>query len=557
MIITAYSIPIWITAILITSLATVTYWGSNKRSSHTFAIAMYAVAVYTAAGAFFLFQNDYKIEAVGIKFMFFVSMLIPALIYIFIKAFADEKRPGGWMIFWSLVVVGGAFYLNFFTDYIAGAPIALSGIASGVFWGWKYGPYSLLLYIFSLTFYLAGVVILVKLFKNNPDHSFRANILLNLAGLFIGVSSPMICNTILPQLGNYDWVWFGQTSSIIWVSIIAYSILRYNKMSIKIVVTEVLVIGMAIAAFTNIFIGDFLGMSGKIAIFLAFSILGVYLIRSAITESAQKEQLADLNRHLQQKIEDQTKEIRASYQVERNARLELEKVDEAKNQFILITQHHLRTPITSIKWQLEAIMSDTYGSISPGLKKAMSDMGESVSRLNHLIDSLLSISALRSGIETLTKTSIGIKDIVEDIVTELKKDIDRKHLVVSMPAPKEVWTPVSIDKDRMREALFIVIENAVRYNVDNGSISITGHPTENTFELTVENTGAELSSDDKKKIFSELFYRSSQAQTSHPTGMGIGLSMAQAIIEAHKGTISLSSRKDNGGGVRVVVTLPY
>ena len=163
-----------------------------------------------------------------------------------------------------------------------------------------------------------------------------------------------------------------------------------------------------------------------------------------------------------------------------------------------------------------------------------------------------SVSDISEALEALDALSVSVEDA--DAMSEAEQALFGEP---GMPAPKEVWTPVSIDKDRMREALFIVIENAVRYNVDNGSISITGHPTENTFELTVENTGAELSSDDKKKIFSELFYRSSQAQTSHPTGMGIGLSMAQAIIEAHKGTISLSSRKDNGGGVRVVVTLPY
>ena len=201
-------------------------------------------------------------------------------------------------------------------------------------------------------------------------------------------------------------------------------------------------------------------------------------------------------------------------------------------------------------------MDGVYGAVSPELKKAMTDMGESVSNLNHLIDNLLSISSLRSGIETLNKAPTNIKNIVEDIIRELQGNIDRKHIVLHLPMTREVWPNISVDKARMREALFVIIENAVRYNIENGSIVISGHATEKDFEFSVENTGAELSSEDKKKIFSELFYRSSQAQTSHPTGMGIGLSMAQAIIEAHKGTISLGSRKE-GGGVKVVVTLPY
>ncbi len=541
---------------MITSLATVTYWGSKKLSSRTFALTMYVVAAYTAIIAVSLFLNNYRLEAIGIRLTFFLGTIIAILIFVFIKTFEKEAFPNGWLLSLLVLIAGASFYCLFFTDYIAGNPIALKNMPSGVLWGWQYGQYSLAFFLVNLGIYVAGTIVLIRMFVRNTDKALRGNIILNIVGLLVGVTSGIICNSILPQMGNYDWTWLGPTSGIIWVSIIAYSIFRYNQMRIKIVITEVLVIAMSLAAFVNIFVGDFLGVYGKIFIFLAFSGLGIYLIKSAVREDEQSEQLADLNKHLQEKVEEQTKEIRASYQVERSARLELEKIDEAKNQFILITQHHLRTPITSIKWQLESLMSDSYGVVSPELKRAMGDMSESVGRLNHLIDNLLSISALRSGIEQLKKASVSIKTIVDEILTELKKDIDRKHLTINIPTTNEDWPNVPIDKDRMREALFIIIENAVRYNFDNGSIKIAAHATENTFEMSVENTGAELSPDDKKKIFSELFYRSSQAQTSHPTGMGIGLSMAQAIIEAHNGTISLGSRREVGG-VRVVITLPY
>ena len=464
--------------------------------------------------------------------------------------------PGKFASLLMLIVLASSTYALFYTDYVAGNPIVLKNLTSQILWGWTYGSYSWAFYVIILAYYIAGVKILLGYYRVTADLSIRHNILLNIAGLIIGVASPLICNTILPQYGNYDWVWLGPTAGIIWVSLIAYSIIRYNQMSVRIVVTEVLVIAMSVAAFINIFIGDFMGIYGKIFVFIAFSVLGAYLIRSSINEAEHREQLADLNKHLQEKVEEQTKEIRASYQVERNSRMELEKIDQTKNQFILITQHHLRTPITSLKWQLESLISGTYGPVSGEVKKAMSDMGESIDRLNHLINGLLSISALRAGIETLKKTSVSLKVIVDQVIAELNKDISRKRLSVQLANSANDWPKLSIDEEKMREVVFIIIENAVRYNIDGGSIYINSNPTEKSFELVVENTGAELSGDDKKKIFSELFYRSSQAQVSHPTGMGIGLSMAQAVIEAHKGTISLGSRKE-GGGVKVVMTLPY
>ena len=556
MTISSYSIPIWIAVIFIVSLATVTYWGSKKVSTRAFAFSMLIVAFQTASIAYFIFEKDYKIENFGIRLTFFSGIVVTTAIIYFIKSFVDDKKPSKWLITLLVLVCVILFYLIFYTGFITTGPILLKQPVKDMVWGWGYGPYSYIVLIFSLVYYFFGVKMLISAHKSKTDLATRRSITYMVIGLFIGVLSLSYFNTILPQLGNWDWVWFGPTTGVVWVSILAYSIIKYHQMSVRVVVTEVLVIAMTIAAFMNIFISDLLGIGGTIFMFLAFSILGIYLIRSAILESEQRELLSNLNTNLQKQVIDQTKEIRASYQVERNARLELEKIDEAKNQFILITQHHLRTPITSIKWQLESILGGTYGPVDTELKKAMGDMSESIGRLNHLIDNLLSISALRSGIETLSKTMYSMKFMVEDIVNELKREIDRKHLTMYMPTEKEVWPAVSMDKDRMREAIFVIVENAVRYNNENGSITISGSATENTFELSVENTGSELTPEDKKKIFSELFYRSSQAQTSHPTGMGIGLSMAQAIIEAHKGTISLGSRKE-GGGVKVVVTLPY
>jgi signal transduction histidine kinase len=555
MILSAYSIPIWISVILIASLAVVTYFGSKKTSARIFSFAIFIVAIYTTSSAYFLFQDNFTIEDFGVRLTFFLGIIVASFIYLFAKSLGEERLPNIWSFSLMVIVAGVLFYGFFYTNYLVGQPISIKNLATGVLWGWSYGPYSFIYYAVLLIYYALSIRILYNAIKASKDRAVRSSLEFTIVGLIVGVVSGIVFNTVLPQMGNFDYLWLGLSFGIVWVSLIAYSIVRYHEMSIRLVLTEVLVIAMIIAAFVNIFIGDFLGTGGKVFIFIAFALLGVFLIRTSSRESGQREQLADLNETLQVKVEQQTKEIRASYEFERAARLELEKVDEAKNQFILITQHHLRTPITSLKWQLEALIAGTYGPVAGEAKKAMTDMGEAVERLNHLINSLLSISALKAGIETIKKTSISMSKIVSDILGELKKDIDRKKISVTMDDAPNLWPILQMDEERMREAIFIVIENAVRYNIDAGKILITSRPTEKTYELIVENSGASLSEDDKKKIFSELFYRSNMAQVSNPTGMGIGLSMAQAIIEAHKGTISLNSRKE--GGVKVVVTLPY
>jgi signal transduction histidine kinase len=552
----SYSIPIWLVSIFIGAMATVIYWGSSKIVSKIFAFSIYIVTIYTISVAFFLFQEDFKLSAFGIRLTFFIGVLIACSIYYFIRALYADSRPNHSILFWLLSLSGISFYLFFYTPFIISDTVPYDGGIGNIFWVWKYGKYSYLFLLIILPLYISGFRYLFKTYKIHKDTKSKMLVVFIMVGLLIGFLSQLILNTILPYIGNFNFVQIAPLSNFVWVSLLAYAIIRYNAMSIRLVITEILVIAVAVTTFTNIFIGDLMGQVGKTIIFIAFIILGLFLIRTSIRESEQREQLSNLNEYLQNKIDEQTKEIRTSYEVERNARLELEKIDTAKNQFMLITQHHLRTPITSLKWQLEAIADGTFGNVNMEVKKALGDANESVDRLNHLINSLLSISALRAGVETLKRAPTNVKDILDDVVNELKKDIERKHIIVDMPGTKEKWPNVNLDREKMKEVLFIIVENAVRYNIENGTVSITVYPTENHIEIIVENTGAEITDEEKKKVFSELFYRSSNAQVSNPTGMGIGLSMAQAIIEAHKGNISFSSRK-SGGGAKVVVKLPY
>jgi signal transduction histidine kinase len=540
------SIIIWVSALTAFSFATVVFFGNKKLATRAFAVLIFTHAAWMGMLAYFNF---------GIRLSYFLSILIVFFFVYFIEVFTSEKKIP---IKFYLTLLSGALltiYLSLYTNLITIGAIQIVNMPKELTWIWGSGPYISIYFIYLIISYCWILKRLFEFHKEQTDISARKNIMYLIIGVIIGMTIPILGSAILPFLGNYSWYWLGHASALVWVPMMTYSIIKYHQMDIKVVTAEFFVTAMTIVAFANIFIGNMLGLIGKVFIFLAFLLLGIYLIRNAIKESAQKVQLDNLNKDLQKKVEEQVKEIKASYQVERAARMELEKTDEAKNQFILITQHHLRTPVTSIKWQLESILAGNYGPVNTEFKKAIAEMNESVESLNSLINKLLSISALRVGVEALNKSQTNIRALLEEILMELKKEVDRKHIVVHTPMTREIWPNLFVDHDRMKEVLFIILENAVKYNIDGGSITINGHESDNTFVLDVENTGAELSPEDKQKIFSELFYRSDQAKSVYPVGMGIGLSMAQAVIQAHGGKISLNSRKD-GGGVKVTIVLP-
>ena len=279
------------------------------------------------------------------------------------------------------------------------------------------------------------------------------------------------------------------------------------------------------------------------------------LIRSVLKESRQKEELTNLNLHLSEKVAEQTVEIRKSYDLERKARRELEKLNETKDQFIMITQHHLRTPVTSIRWGVEEILKGNYGVLPAKIRASLEDTNKAVGRLMRIVDDFLSITALKVGSQILTISPASIFHLLEDILNELHIDIESRQIDISYPEDPSNWPEIPIDAPKIRETVLIIIENAIRYNIQGGTIKIGTHIHDGMFEMTVDNTGIGITPEEHEKLFTSLFYRGESARSAHPIGMGVGLSVSRAIIRAHHGELTIES-EGRGRGAKATMALP-
>ena len=112
---------------------------------------------------------------------------------------------------------------------------------------------------------------------------------------------------------------------------------------------------------------------------------------------------------------------------------------------------------------------------------------------------------------------------------------------------------VTGDPDRLRQALMIVIDNALRYSRPCATVQVLVRPSPRGVGVTVTDDGVGIPPDEVERVF-ERFYRASDADRTHPDGAGLGLPIAKAIIDAHGGEISLSS--EFGRGTRVAIFLP-
>ena len=424
--------------------------------------------------------------------------------------------------------------------------------------------------IYFITYVVIAYINLFKSYKNTENIKIKAQLRL----IFLGTIVPYIFATFfdlfLPPF-DYSYIWIGPLLGFVVTCVLVYSIHKHHFLNVKVITAEFFTISLWVFIFTRILLTESTQEIFTSLVLLILSIIfGILLIRSVLLESLQKEQLRvlnlhleQLNLHLEQKVQEKTLEVKRAYELEKKARRDLEKLNETKDQFILITQHNIRTPVMNIQTEIDSIISDDYdvngfGSglgLKTELNKSVENIKINIARLSKIVDDFLNITTLKVGSQILNISSKSILPIIQEILLELRIDLENIKIKVSYSTDEKDWPEIKIDSSKIKEVLLIIIENAIRYNTKNGSIFIKNRIENNNFILSIKNTGVGITPEDKGNLFSRLFFRSSRARHANPIGMGIGLSVARAIAEAHHGNIEISSEGENRGA-EVVLTLP-
>ncbi|MBI1839187.1 MAG: hypothetical protein HYR95_02770 [Candidatus Colwellbacteria bacterium] len=355
----------------------------------------------------------------------------------------------------------------------------------------------------------------------------------------------------------------------------SYAITRYHLFSVKAITTEITTFILWLFLLLRILFDESLQdyfVDGTIL--LGVIIVGIFLIKSVLKEVRQKERLAelnaqldktnaslkDLNEHLEQKVAEQTVEIRKAYEVEKKARIELVELDKAKDQFILTTQHHLRTPLTIVKGYIQSFITKKGPMLDEEAKSYVTKASEAADEVGNLVNEFLDISQMEIGKSMLNKTPTDIKSVIQGILISLEPLLQAKRLKTSLSFPEN--NVIAVDLTKMKEALTDLIDNAIQYNQEGGSISIRAqkmsHPIEKDkliYRLTIGGTGVGISPEKLQTLLVRSFQRDEEAIGVNANDRGIGLIIARNIIQAHGGVIyAESDEKDKG--TKFVVELP-
>lgn len=228
----------------------------------------------------------------------------------------------------------------------------------------------------------------------------------------------------------------------------------------------------------------------------------------------------------------------------------LQDTDILKYEFITVITHKLRTPLTHIKWSLESLRQ----TVLPAEREKFTDQIQKAnSRLVDLTDILIGLVKVDSSDYQYHLETVAFEPLVQHVIEGVKSRAEEKHIKISFATEGGV-PPVSVDVKRIQFVLQIILENAINYTPDGGSVAITLGWKKGKVVTTIHDTGIGMSRQELGHVFSK-FYRGPRAKTQDTEGMGIGLYMAKSITERHGGKISVESGGE-GQGTTFSVKLP-
>lgn len=253
-----------------------------------------------------------------------------------------------------------------------------------------------------------------------------------------------------------------------------------------------------------------------------------------------------------------TKEVQKRKEAEGLVR-EWEKLAQAKDQFLLSLQHHLRTPLIPIKGYLEKILEGTYGrEENPVIKEKLIEMKKSADTLYSLMESLLDIQELRTGKKVLNLEDCQIGNLINGIIEELKPQAGQKSLYLKYEPPTSPGRrlpTVKLDKKKIRETVWNLVDNAIKYT-SRGGVTIISKTEDKKLKIAVSDTGIGMEKEEIDYFLQgKLFERGKEAQKLYGPGRGIGLSIVVEFIKAHGGKIWAES-KGQGKGTTFWIELP-
>ena len=478
-------------------------------------------------------ERNSVLALIFLKVAWFVTPLLFVFLYILgVYLLGFEKKYQKLTI--GVVVIGGiASLITGGTDLVV-KNIKFVDSYLSIVYGEGMVPFlGMVFFVMCMTLYLLGK----GYFQS--DFEKRKQIKYVLIGAFGFYLANIIFNIFFPLfLKIVRFYWIGDYSAIFLLGFVAYAVVKHHLFGVR-----VLFIWVMMFLAVSFFLVEVFALTQtlswrlmKIGFLLVFIYFAFSLIKATELEIKAKENLKKAHQKLS-----------VAYH-------KLKEIDRMKSEFLSITSHQLKGPLGTIRGYLWMMLNEKYGPLPKKLKVPLENIFKANERLVKVVGDLLNLSRIEMGKIKLEKKYFQIEEIVENIYKELLSEAEKKGLKFEFKKPKEALPKVFGDPLKIREAIFNVVDNAIKYT-QRGWVKIEVGKEKDSVLIKVSDTGIGFSKEELKDLFKD-FTRIKRGKVLYTQGSGLGLYIAKKFLQFHKGRIWAESEGE-GKGATFYIQLPF
>ena len=225
-------------------------------------------------------------------------------------------------------------------------------------------------------------------------------------------------------------------------------------------------------------------------------------------------------------------------------------IDSSRQEFVSNVSHELKTPITSMKVLADSLVQNEDADLNM-YKEFMNDIVDEIDRESKIITDLLTLVKMDKKSAEMNIEEISINDLLDVILKRVTPIANQRNIEITYESYRDIVAEV--DEVKLSLALSNIIENSVKYNIDNGWVKVTLNADHKFFYVKVADSGVGIPDDCKSMVF-ERFYRVDKARSRDTGGTGLGLAITKNVISMHNGTIKLYS--ESGEGTTFTIKIP-
>ncbi|MBX4204979.1 MAG: hypothetical protein KW788_02180 [Candidatus Doudnabacteria bacterium] len=495
----------------------------------TFAFLAFSISFWSFGYWEWLSQSNASSALLWVKVFTVGSILIPVFYF-----------------FWSVTLMGvvkryvvhlcGLGVLSLFLIYHTfRTDLVVEGLQRKLIF--PFWPQAGSLYIYYVLFLYLGIIsfslfVQYSVYKNTKDQNLKSQIRYIFWGSVLGFGGGLTnfflwYNIFVPPYFNF--------LPAVGLIMFYYAASKHSLFNIKVIATEFFIYVLWIALLARLVFSVSVQdvIINGIALVLVF-IIGLQLFKSVRKEVEQREQLEKLDKELEAANE------------------QLKQLDKARAEFISIASHQLRTPPATIKWYLAAITGGDFGPVNARAAKAIQTAEMTNNSLISLIDDLLNASRIERGKMEFFFEPTDIVKITQITVDQLTPQALQRKQKLVFATPKIDLPQIKADREKLRQVINNLIDNAIKYTPVEGVITVRLEKTADGIFIKVTDTGRGVKPEERKNIFTK-YDRGGRKMDSQ--GLGLGLYVARVVVEQHKGKIWVESPGE-GKGSTFVIQLP-